>query len=94
MYGNLGQTARSNEYLAKAFALRDRASEREKLHIASSYYNFVSGELDKAVETYREWEDSYPRDWVPYGNLATMHVAEGKYEDSLDQNRKALRSLP
>lgn len=94
MYSNMGQTARANEYLAKAFALRDRASEREKLHIASSYYMFVSGELDKAIETYREWEDSYPRDWVPYGNLATAYVAEGKYEDSLDQNRKGLAINP
>jgi eukaryotic-like serine/threonine-protein kinase len=94
MYSNLGQTARSNDYLAKAFTLRDRASEREKLHIASSYYSFVTGELDKAIETYREWEDSYPRDWVPYGNLATIYVAEGKYEESVDQNRKAVAINP
>jgi eukaryotic-like serine/threonine-protein kinase len=94
MYGNMGQTARGNEYLAKAFALRDRASEREKLHITSSYYSFVTGELDKAIETYREWEDSYPRDWVPYINLATLYGMEGKYEDSLDQNHKALSINP
>src|SRR4029077_16818774 len=31
MYGNVGQPTRGNEYLTKAFALRDRASEREKL---------------------------------------------------------------
>jgi hypothetical protein len=30
MYGNLGQPTRAREYLRKAFALRDRASEREK----------------------------------------------------------------
>ncbi len=90
MYSNLGETARSNEYLTKAFTLRDRASEREKLHITSSYYNLVTGELDKSIETYREWEDSYPRDWVPEINLATVYVAEGKYEDALDQLRKGL----
>ncbi|MFZ0283613.1 MAG: serine/threonine-protein kinase, partial [Terriglobales bacterium] len=90
MYSNLGETARSNEYLTKAFTLRDRASEREKLHITSSYYNLVTGELDKSIETYREWEDSYPRDWVPEINLATVYVAEGKYEDALDQLRKGV----
>jgi len=94
MYGNLGQTARSNEYLAKAFTMRDRASEREKLHIASSYYSSVTGELDKAIETYREWEDSYPRDWVPYGNLAVVYVGEGKYEESMEQSRKAIGLNP
>ena len=35
MYSNLGQSDRANEYLTKAFNLRDRASEREKLHITS-----------------------------------------------------------
>jgi len=94
MYANTGQTARSNEYLAKAFALRDRASEREKLHITSSYYNFVTGELDKSIETYREWEDSYPRDWVPDVNLATVYTAEGKYEEALEQIHRALALNP
>ena len=94
MYSNLGQTARSNEYLAKAYTLRDRASEREKLHITSSYFMFVTGELDKAIETYREWEDSYPRDWVPYGNLATGYTAEGKYAEALDQNLKTMAVNP
>src|ERR1700730_4270535 len=63
-YAGLGQSDRGNEYLTKAFNLRDRASEREKLHITALYYQLVTGELDKAVETYREWEESYPRDAV------------------------------
>jgi len=94
MYTNLGQTARANEYLTKAFTLRDRASEREKLHIASSYYTFVTGELDKAIETYREWEDSYPRDFVPPINLGTTYVSEGKYQEALDQNLKGIAINP
>src|SRR5262249_24081066 len=38
VYNNLGQTALSDEYRKKAFELRDRASERERLYIASHYY--------------------------------------------------------
>jgi tetratricopeptide (TPR) repeat protein len=53
-YSNIGQPTRGSEYLTKAFALRDRASEREKLHITSMYYMSVTGELDKAVETFRD----------------------------------------
>jgi tetratricopeptide (TPR) repeat protein len=69
MYSNLGQSDRANEYITKAFNLRDRASEREKLHITSYYYTLVTGELDKAAETYREWEENYPKDYVAPTNI-------------------------
>ena len=94
MYSNLGQVDRANEYLTKAFNLRDRASEREKLHITSSYYLFVTGELDKAAETYREWEESYPRDFVPLVNFGSLCAVEGRYELAVEQTQKALRLSP
>jgi serine/threonine protein kinase len=85
MYGNIGQPTRGSEYLSKAFALRDRASEREKLHITSMYYMAVTGELDKAVETFREWEENYPRDDVAYTNLSSVYASEGKLEQGAQQ---------
>jgi tetratricopeptide (TPR) repeat protein len=36
-YGDIGDIHRANEYLTKAFQLRDRASEQEKFHITSNY---------------------------------------------------------
>ena len=68
-YSNLGQTERGNEYITKAFELREHASEREKLHIASMHYWFGTGELEKAIQTFTLWAQSYPRDWLPYHNL-------------------------
>jgi len=94
MYGNLGQGARGSVYLTKAFALRDRASEREKLHITSMYYLNVTGELDKAVETFREWEENYPRDDVAYTNLSAAYCALGKIEEAAEQARQSLRLNP
>ena len=87
MYSNLGQPTRGEEYLRKAFSLRDRASEREKLHINSMYYMVVTGELDKAIETFREWEENYPRDDVAFTNLAALYSLEGKHELGLEQTR-------
>jgi tetratricopeptide (TPR) repeat protein len=52
-YSNLGQLERANEYYGKAFQLRDRASEREKLAITADFYLNVTGELNKAAQTYR-----------------------------------------
>jgi tetratricopeptide (TPR) repeat protein len=90
MYDNLGQHVRGEEFLSKAFALRDHASEREKLHIASMYYMSVTGELDKAVETYREWEESYPRDYVSRVNLGVLYSLQGQYEKAIEEERKSI----
>ena len=53
-YFSLGELGRASEYFTKAFQLREHASEREKLAIAANYYQNVTGELDKAAETYQE----------------------------------------
>ena len=93
-YAGLGQSDRANEYLTKAFNLRDRASEREKLHITALYYQVVTGELDKAVETYREWEESYPRDDLAPLNFGALDGVEGRYEPAVEQMQKSLRLNP
>ena len=61
-YSSLGELGRASEYFTKAFQLREHASEREKLAIAADYYRNVTGELDKAAQTYQEEIESYPRD--------------------------------
>ena len=94
MYSGLGQSDRANEYLTKAFNLRDRASEREKLHITSLYYWLVFGELDKGVETLREWEENYPRDDVAALDLGALYGTEGRYESAVEQTQKSLRLNP
>ncbi len=50
IYANLGEEERSLVYEKKAFALRDRVSERERLSIHRAYYWMVTGELDKEIE--------------------------------------------
>ncbi len=94
MYLDLGQHLRGEQYLSKAFALRDHASEREKLHIASMYYMSVTGELDKAVETYREWEESYPRDYIARVNLGVLHSLQGQYEKAIEEERESVKLNP
>src|SRR5580704_12896357 len=60
-YAILGELGRAGEYVTKAFQLREHASEREKLAIAGDYYSNVTGEQDKAVQTFQETIESYPR---------------------------------
>src|ERR1039458_758617 len=61
-YTNLSELGRASEYLTKAFQLREHASEREKLVIAADYYESVTGEVEKAAQTYQEEIESYPRE--------------------------------
>ena len=61
-YVSLGELGRASEYYTKAFQLREHASEREKLAITANYYQYVTGELDKAAQTYQEEIESYPRE--------------------------------
>jgi tetratricopeptide (TPR) repeat protein len=67
-YFNVGQLERASEYYTKAFQLRERVSEREKLRITADYYTTVTGELDKAAQTFQEAIESYPREAGAYGN--------------------------
>ena len=91
-YWSLSQSGRASEYYTKAFQLREHASEREKLAITAAYYQIVTGELDKAAQTYQEAIDNYPRDSSGYGNLGLVFAAQGQYERATEVTRRALPS--
>ena len=71
-YSNLGEVGRATEYFTKAFQLREHASELEKLEITAVYYRDVTGELDKATQTFEEEIQTYPREYAPYAHLGII----------------------
>ncbi|HSA93862.1 MAG TPA: protein kinase [Terriglobales bacterium] len=89
VYGNLGESDLSEIYRKKAFELRDRVSEQEKLYITAHYYASVTGELRKAMETYELWERLYPRDYTPSNNLSIFYLQLGQYDRAVEEARKA-----
>ena len=93
-YFSLNELGRASEYFTKAFQLRDRASEREKLEITANYYDTVTGELDKAAQTYQEEIDSYPREAPAYNRLGVVLALQGKYEQATEITGQALRLAP
>jgi DNA-binding winged helix-turn-helix (wHTH) protein/tetratricopeptide (TPR) repeat protein len=93
-YHNLHQSSRSTENYKKAYALRDRVSDRERYYIEANYYSHVTGEADKSIQTYREWIQNYPQDLVPHFNLSVRYGALGKYQEALAENLEALRLAP
>ena len=93
-YADLGETGLIHEYLTKAYELRERTSEREKLDIAANYYLYVTGDLEQANQTFELLKESYPRDGAAYSNLGYDCVLVGQYEKSAMLMRTALDLNP
>jgi serine/threonine protein kinase/Tfp pilus assembly protein PilF len=94
VYSNLGQADRASEYLTRAFHQRNRASERERLHITAQYYLSGIGDLDKAVEALQEWKQSYPLDDIPVGNLGLLYVEKGQWQLAMEETQRSLQLDP
>jgi eukaryotic-like serine/threonine-protein kinase len=93
-YGNLNQANMAAENLKKAYALRDKVSEREKYRISSMYYTSVTGELEEATQAYELWSKSYPHDAVPAGNLGDIAAKLGQYDKAIALTEEAMRIDP
>ena len=91
---NLLEKEQASDYMKKAFELKERASEREKLYISAHYYEMVTGQIDKAIEVYESWKEAYPRDTLPRDNLALQYSAIGQYEKALTNASEAMRLNP
>ena len=93
VYSNLDQTQMSEQNRQKAFELRDRASEREKLYIMSHYYA-DSGQLDKGITALELYRQTYPRDSIPYNNLAAIYNQLGQFDNALESAKRAVELDP
>jgi eukaryotic-like serine/threonine-protein kinase len=91
-YFSQGELGRANEYFTRAYQLREHGSEREKLEIAATYYNSVTGDLDKAAQAYHEQIASYPRDYKAHLRLATLYGQQGLYEKAVEIESELCRS--
>jgi serine/threonine protein kinase/tetratricopeptide (TPR) repeat protein len=93
-YANTGQPKLAAENISKAYALRDRVSEVERLRISSFYYFYVTGELDKYIEVLDLYKQTYPRDERPYVNLSVAYDRIGQWEKSAQEAGEAIRINP
>jgi tetratricopeptide (TPR) repeat protein len=93
-YHSLSQLGRAEEYITKAFQLREHVSERERLAIAAFYYRNVTGEVDRAIQTDQEEIRSYPGELYGYIRLGVDFSFLGKYEQAREVTLKALSLDP
>jgi tetratricopeptide (TPR) repeat protein len=92
-YANLRESEPSRQALQRAFNLRDRTSEIERLQIAATYYQFV-GNYSQAARTYGDWTHMYPLDPRPWVFLANLYTRMARYEEAADAAKRALQMSP
>ena len=93
-YSNTGQQELAIEAFQKAFDLRGRSSEYEKLRIAADYYAFATFETDKFIESYELLVRTYPRDFVAWNNLGNRYNSVGQFEKAAEACRESIRLNP
>jgi serine/threonine protein kinase/tetratricopeptide (TPR) repeat protein len=91
---NLGDDANARKYATKAFELRDRTSERERLRVTAAYQVTVLRNLEKAAETYGLYARMYPTDYISWNGLATAHINLGRLDDALSEFQTVARLRP
>ena len=91
---NLNQNAKASEEIRQAFEMGDRQTARERLQITTLYYDLGTGDVKKAIASYKLWVNQYPRDDVPWGDLSSEYFLIGDYEQAAANAAEALRLEP
>jgi len=94
VYYASNEVGRGAENARKAYELREKVSERERFSIEGMYYLMATGELEKEGQTFELWQQTYPRDGVPYTNLGCVSIYLGNWENALEEFREALHLEP
>jgi tetratricopeptide (TPR) repeat protein len=89
-----GYGSPADGYLAKAYSLRNRVSERERFYVVSHYITIVTGDLLKANQVYKLWARTYPQDKTPFGDMGFTYLVLGQYDKAVTALRHAIEMSP
>jgi tetratricopeptide (TPR) repeat protein len=93
-YYNLNQMAQASEEIRQAYEAGDRQTLRERLNIKTLYYDLGQGDIEKAIQGYKEYIRIYPHDDVALGNLSSEYFVIGDYEQAAQYAEEALKIDP
>ena len=94
VYSNLGENEPARDHIIKAYALKDRVSEPERLYITARYYTSAQPSPQKAIETYQLWNQTYPNDFVAHSNLASAYEGRNDHDKAAEEFRAAIALAP
>ena len=79
--GNQGAVAKALVNMKKAYDLRERVTERERMYIESQYALFQF-DMPKALESYKLYVATYPRDAQALNNIGSAYSYVGDLESA------------
>lgn len=90
--GNMGiRPSDQRAAVIRAWELRDRLPDRERLYAIGTYHNNITGDDAAAADAYRAVLDRHPDDRVAINNLAVALNRLGRFEESAAALRDAIR---
>ncbi len=87
-----GDEERRNKALQKAWQLRNKVTEKERLQIQAAYVNAIDNNPLKATEILEELLQKYPHEQRVYDNLARFYASLNQYEKALQTNLAGLKN--
>jgi len=88
-YYNEAEFSRAAEFSKKAFDLRERTSERERLNIETTYDYLGLGDLEATARSLKLYLDIYPDSAGNWGNLCNVYTELGQYGPAIGAGEKA-----
>jgi tetratricopeptide (TPR) repeat protein len=93
-YFNLDETSQATANVQKAYELRERVSQREKLGIEMLYDAVVTRNFEAARKSGVLTTQIYPREWAAFTNLGAIYGYLGDYDNGLASSQKAAQIAP
>ncbi|RXH54667.1 winged helix-turn-helix domain-containing protein [Granulicella sibirica] len=96
-YSHLGVCDSSQEGVdatRRAYDLRGRVSDRERLYLESHYEQYATGNLSAARKILETWSETYPHDGDPGPNLLKLYLTTGEYERALPLVETIVKNSP
>ncbi len=93
-YQPQGELTLAAQYTRKAYELRERTSDHEKLNIAAFYEIVVTGNLQAALRAHELLAQTYPRDESAEVYLWFLHTAFGDYDKANTAAQRAFKINP
>jgi len=94
-YYNLGQTSLAMQNFTRDYELRDRENRVQRFATEVAYYHYVTGELDKLMQSLTAWGQTYPanRDAVR-AEIGAVLIHRGQWGKAAAEHQEALRLAP
>jgi len=94
VYSNLGQVDEGRKMTTRAYELRAKVSEAERLYIEARYFTTVQADVQKALDTYKVWLATYPNDYTALTNSALLHKQQGDRAEAIRKLELATQVAP